>query len=108
MPLARFGNWDHLVLTWPDGEPLSIGWDNLADARVTGRTAPTLVVEPRDPERTDPIIGRWKWDRLGRRRPSRAQRPYEIRVLLTGVRPGVRRLRTELVARHRPEPPAGS
>ncbi|MFC6020550.1 hypothetical protein ACFP2T_30810 [Plantactinospora solaniradicis] len=99
---------DHLVLTRPDGEPLAIGWDNLAVARVTGVASPTLVVEPGDPERTDPVLDRWQWGRLGQRRFSREQRPYEIKISLTGLRPGAQRLRTELAARLGPERSARS
>jgi hypothetical protein len=102
LPLRLTG--EHLVLTRPDGQPLAIGWDNLAVARVKGRMiSGTLLVEPRDPERTRPVLDRWQWGRLGQRRPSRAQRPYEINIPLIGIRPGVRRLRSELAARLGPQ-----
>ncbi|NBE79741.1 hypothetical protein [Micromonospora rubida] len=97
-----------IVVTRPDGGSLTIDRDNLAVAEVRGRGRPILVLEPADPGRVRPALNRWEWSRSGLWSQSQAQRPYEIRVPLFGLAPGVGRLRAELAGRRRPATAPGA
>ncbi|RKN37827.1 hypothetical protein D7223_32030 [Micromonospora endolithica] len=93
---------DELRLTRRDGTELAVDWADLAVAEVRGRLHHLLVVEVAAPERTRPPLGRWEWARLvaqGNGGLSGIQRPHEIHVSLTGLEPGVDRLRELLAAR---------
>ncbi|WP_425719693.1 hypothetical protein [Micromonospora sp. DT233] len=88
---------DQIVLTHPTTGSFAIDWDNLVVAEVRGRITAVLVLEPIDPGRTRPALGRWEeWSRHHLWNQSRAERPYEIRVPLFGLTPGIGRLRAAL------------
>lgn len=82
-----------LQLTGPDGTALAIDWANVARARVQGRLDPRLVIEPVDPQGTQPPLRPRQWA------VPRQRRPYELTVRLHWMTPSPDVLRRELARR---------
>ncbi|MGW5667135.1 hypothetical protein [Micromonospora sp. NPDC003776] len=84
---------EHLTVAGPGDITLALEWPNIARAEIRGRLPAFLLIEPVDPDRTQPPMKRWQWAGHGQ------SRPYEILVPLAYMTPGRSVLRRELARR---------
>ncbi|WP_156313267.1 hypothetical protein [Micromonospora sp. HK10] len=84
---------EHLQVAGPDNLTLAVDWSNISRAEIRGRLQAFLVIEPVDPDQTQPALERWQWTGHGQ------SGPYEIVVPLAYMTPGRDVLRRELARR---------